>query len=159
MTAKKKMIEAFVDGETFVIKNRPVKWAKVDPEFPDTKYEPCWKVDIVLDEEWKDNLTKSGFNIHQDTDGDWVLRCKRKVKTMKGKTQTPPRVVGLDGRTPFTEAIGNGSICNIEVFAKYNEVAGKTHLTSYLNAIQVANHVPYGGGSSFDDLTGDDTPF
>ena len=156
---KTKLIEAFVKGEEFLISNRPVKWARVQPDNPDTKYEPCWKVDIVLDEEWKKNLKKSGFKIHQDGDGDWVLRCKRKVKTRLGKTQRPPRVVGIDGKTVFDEPIGNGSICNIMVYGKYQDVAGVTHLASYLNALQVIEHIPFGGGKGFDDLTDPEVPF
>ena len=100
---------------------------------------------------------KSGFKVHQDKDGDWVLVVKRKCKTRDGKTQAPPRVVERDGRTKFEDAVGNGSLCNIVVYAKYQTVNSNTTLQAYLNAIQVLDLVPYTGGTSgFDDETDSD---
>ena len=155
--AKEKMIEAFIKGDEFTIQRCKVKWAMVQADRPDTKYEHCWKCNIILDEEWKDNLLKSGFKVHQDKDGDWVLVVKRKCKTRDGKTQSPPKVVGIDGRTKVEDAVGNGSLCNIIVYAKYQTVNSKTTLQAYLNAIQVLDLVPYEGGGGFKDET--EAPF
>jgi hypothetical protein len=153
---KEAMIEAFVKGAAFTIEDRPVKWAMVLPEHPDTKYEHRWKVDVVLDEAWKENLQKAGFNIYQDGDGDWILRVIKKVKTRAGKTQAPPTVVAKDG-TPVTVPVGNGSVCDTRVYAKYNTVAGKTFLNAYLNKLTVNEHVLYEGGA--DDVDFEDLPF
>jgi hypothetical protein len=162
---KKKLIEKFIKGDTFVLRNVKVKWAWLDPDRPDTKYEHCWRVDIILDDETEAILKSSGFNVKVDKDGDTIYRAKKKCKTRAGKSQRAPEVFSLDGRTRFTEIIGNGSTCNVEIFGKYHEVAGETHLSGYLNKIQVVDHIPYGGSTPFDDLTAgdpapaDDTPF
>ena len=156
MAKSEKLIEAFIEGNDFVMENVKVKWARVQADNPDTKYDPCWKVDIILTPEWKEHLEESGFKVHQDLDGDWILRLKKKVKTRLGKSQQPPKVVGRDGRTPFEDEIGNGSVCNVVVFAKYQPVAGTNHLAAYLDGLQVVDLVPYGGGAAFSDLTKED---
>ena len=150
------MIDQFIAGASFTMKDRPVKWAMVLPDHPDTKYEHRWKVDIVLDEAWKNNLQKAGFNVYQDGDGDWILRVIKKVKTRAGKTQSPPTLISEEGE-PVTTAIGNGSICDIRVYAKYNTVAGKTFLNAYLNKVTVKEHLVYEGGS--EDIDFDELPF
>jgi hypothetical protein len=139
------MRQEFVEGEVFALINVKVKWAALNK--PDTRFEPCWKVDAVLSPDQAEKMKAVGFRIRQDADGDWVLRCKKKCRTKSGQPMEAPRVVGRDGVTPFTENIGNGSVMNINVFAKYIEVAGKTHLPAYLNEAQVVEHVPYTGGS------------
>jgi hypothetical protein len=151
--AKIKRIEKFEEGCVLPITNRPVKWASLIT--PDTKFDPCWKIDIVLTKEQADKMKSAGFKVRQDTDGDWILRAKKKVRTKSGQPMSAPTVVGRDGVTPFTENVGNGSICNVNIFAKYIEVSGQTYLPAYLNEVQVVEHVPYGGGSGFANVDED----
>jgi hypothetical protein len=153
MTAAKKLkIDARFEGEGSVlpITNRPVKWAALIN--PDTKFEACWKLDVVLTKEQAEKMLAVGFGVKVDKDGDHVLRVKKKCRTKKGDLMTPPTVVGRDGQTPFTENVGNGSICNINIFAKYIEVNGNTYLPAYLNEVQVLEHVPYNGGGGFSNV-------
>jgi hypothetical protein len=164
MTAKKgsgiQMRDEFIDGEEFVLSNVPCKWASLIR--PDTRFEHVWKIDAILTKDQADRMKAVGFNVKQDKEGDWFIRCKKKVQTKSGSPMEPPRVVGRDGATPFTEEVGNGSIVNIKVFAKYKEVNGQTHLPAYLNAVQVLEHVPYnssGFGNVDDGAVPDDLPF
>jgi hypothetical protein len=157
--AKKKMeLKAeFVEGAVLPLSNVKVKWAALQE--PDTKFEPCWKIDIIITEEQANNLKAVGFKCRQDSDGDWILRAKKKVRTKSGKAQRAPLVVGRDGRTPITDNVGNGSLCNVNVYAKYVEVAGVTHLPCYLNEVQVIDLVPYSGSTGFKPIPEETVPF
>lgn len=147
--------ERFINGSTFIV-DGTVKWAAVHE--PDTKYEPCWKVDLYpSDPEMIKEMKDAGFNMKQDKEGDTFIRVKSKVTTKGGKKNMPPSVTGRDPKVPFTDAIGNGSECKVMIYAKYMDVAGVTYLPAYLNGVQVMEHVSYdGGGASFQDET---TPF
>lgn len=145
----------FIEGATFVLKSVPVKWAKVQEDNPDTMFERCWKLDAVLDKPLADSMIAAGFNVHEK-DGEYLLSCKTKCATKAGKPNKPPVVVGRDGKTPFTREIGNGSICNVKVYAKFTTVSGKTYLPAYLNAVQVVDHVEY-NGAGFDSVDDEDT--
>jgi hypothetical protein len=157
------IVDKFIEGEVFPLTNVPCKWASLKD--PDTRFEHCWKVDLILTKEQAEKMKAVGFNVKQDSEGEWYLRAKKKTKTKSGTPLEPPRVVSRDGSTPFTERIGNGSILNVNIFAKYLEVNGKTHLPAYLNEVQVVEHVPYSGGPGFGNLddnpdaTPDDVPF
>ena len=135
-------------GSVLPINGVKVKWAAL--QSPDTRYEHCWKVNLILSKEQAEKMMAVGFNVSQDKDGDYFLVAKKKCRTKEGKLQTAPLVVGRDGRTPFTEELGNGSTVNAQVFSKYVEVKGETWLTAYLNSVQVLEHVPY-SGSGFED--------
>jgi hypothetical protein len=156
MSKKITMKKEFVEGDEVILSNVSVKWANLNA--PDDRFEPCWKVDAVLTQEMADEMKKVGFKVRQDNDGDWILRCKKKTHTKKGKPMDAPKVVGRDGKTAFTENIGNGSIMNIRIFAKYVEVNGNTYLPARLNAAQVVTHVPYEGGGGFDNLDESEEP-
>lgn len=143
--------EKFVTGSQFVIPGI-AKWAALYE--PDEKFEPCWKINVVLDDDWNTELRDAGFNVRVDADGDNVLIAKTKVTTKAGKKNFPPTVVGPNPSVPFTKPIGNGSKVKVKVFAKYCEVAGKTFLPAYLNSVQVIEHVEYEGGDSFSDESG-----
>jgi hypothetical protein len=166
MAGKKKftMKDEFVEGDEFTLTNVKCKWAALIQ--PDTRYEHKWKIDVILTKKLSESLKSVGFNVKTDKDGDLILRVIKKTRTKSGTPMEAPRCVGLDGSTPFTERIGNGSTVNIKIYAKYIEVSGETHLPAYINAVQVVDLVPYKGGSDFDDLsgdggasTGDDVPF
>ena len=137
--------EDYVKGVEFPLNNVKVIWADIMADSPDTKYEACWKLDAVLEKGMAKSMEAAGFGV-KEKDGEFTLTIKKKCRTKAGKEQAPPSVVGRDGRTPFTEDVGNGSVCNVIVFAKYNEVKGITYLTPYLNGVQVVDHVSRGSG-------------
>lgn len=119
---------------------------------PDTKYESVWKVDLILPEALAESMQKVGFNVREKDYGNGevkIITAKRKTHKRDGSAMYPPRI--YDAGTPESApkpwpsdiAIGNGSIFNLKVSAKYVEVAGKTRLPLYLNSVQVVKHVPY----------------
>ena len=152
MAAKKiTMRDEFIDGDNFTLANVPVKWASLLK--PDTRFEPCYKVDLILTKDQAERMAAVGFKIRTDKDGDKVLRVKKKTMTKSGTPMEPPSCVGPDGETVFTERVGNGSVLNVSIFAKYIEVSGTTYLPAYLNGVQVVNHVPYKGAADFADVS------
>lgn len=67
------------------------------------------------------------------------------------KTYEPLKVVDTDGN-PFTQEVGNGSVCHVKLFAYRNE---EDMLVVMLDTVVVVEHVPYvKGGDSFDDELG-----
>lgn len=151
----------FISGENIVLKSVRVKWAHLHS--PDTKYNPMYSVDVMLDADDSKELKGLGVNVRDSEDGPWI-KVLTYVTTKAGKKNRQPRVVGLDPKVPFTEEIGNGSICNILMWSKYVKVDGEWKLPTYLEAVQVIEHVPYTAGESsgFDDLSDNkstDVPF
>lgn len=127
------------------------KWASVID--PNTKFDPKWCINVYPSQEILKKLKSNGFAIKKDDSGDEFIHLKRSCTTRAGKKMEPPMVVGRDGKTPFTDAIGNGSEVNV-LFGDY-DVSGKKY--GYLNGVQVLVHVPY--GDSFEDEgEGDDEP-
>jgi hypothetical protein len=134
---------------------------------PDTAYESVWSVDIILPEKLAADMAKVGFLVKEtEVDGEKVkfIKAKRKTHKKDGSPMYPPRV--YDSGTPDRDpqkwdpniAIGNGSVCNVKVAARYLEVGGKTRLPLYLNSVQVVNHVPY-NNSPFSAVSKDNNPF
>lgn len=134
---------------------------------PDTAFNDSkWKVTMFLSDAVAAKLQKVGFNVKtwgtkegkepSKYDGRQYLVASRKTHTKEGKTMYPPKVYEADGRTYWDKdvAIGNGSICNVVVAAKYMEIKGETILPCYLNHIQIEVHEEY-NSSPFGDVSGD----
>jgi hypothetical protein len=135
-----KIAEKFIKGDNLYLTNVRCKWAHVHE--PDRKFEPAWTITAVLDDKTAGLLKDVGFNVRQDGDNEWVLKIKKKERTKAGKTMEAPKVIDKGGM-PFTEAIGNGSVVSIKVFAKYQTVSGRQSCAAYLDTVQVIDHVPY----------------
>ena len=125
-----------------------------------------WVVDFNLNDTLAAKCRGMGFDLKTGKNPDKevignVLKAKKKTTDKAGNPQKPPTIVGLDGRTPFEEELGYGTIVNAvigvrawEVFDK--EAGGKIwKLFAYIDAIQVVSHVPRGGGVGFTDLSGE----
>lgn len=120
-----------------------------------------WHLQAILADEVAEELKALGLTVkdHTDKEGNVtknILKPKKEVVTSKGKQQDPPIIVGPDGRTPFTEEIGNGSVLNLRLSARD---WGSGRVGCYIEKVQVVKHVPR--ASDFEDLTqtGDDVPF
>jgi len=152
--------QKYADGYVkFKLTNIKVFWAKVHE--PDTKFEHKWSVDCHLEDGLAGELKKLGFAVNDKTlkDGTVIknlFKVTKKVRTAKGVENKPPQVVGADGRTPHTEQIGNGSICNLNLSAKAWPIKGTWILSAYLDGVQVVDGVEFGG---FDDVSGDTNDF
>jgi hypothetical protein len=75
---------------------------------------------------------------------DTIKRDKDGVIT---KTYEPLKVVDTEGN-PFTEEVGNGSVCHVKMFAYRNE---ENMLVVMLDTVVVIDHVPYTKGGDFFD--------
>lgn len=154
MAIKKEYREGYVK---FRLNNLEVQWAHLlrpDTAFGGSK----WCVEIILTDEYIEKYGKEGFTF-KEKDGKTILKAKKNTQTAKCGEQSPPLVVGPDGRTPWTEDIGNGSVCNLNLSARAWKVGGKETISTYIESVQVVKHVAY-ESDSFEDLSGEeDIPF
>lgn len=137
-------------------------WIKVLE--PDTAYEHKWSIDLHLTDAQATELKAVGFSVKDEVKnkkgeivGKNVLKVSKKVKNKDGSDNKPPFVVSQDGRTPWTEPLGNGSLLNLKLSAKAWYVQGKWTLSCYLDGVQVVVAEEYGSG--FGDVTEEDMPF
>jgi hypothetical protein len=130
--------------KTLKLTNARVKYAKVhrpgkayDENHPDE-----WSVNIYPTDADRDTLMAHGCNPKEDKDGQEYWIAKRSTRTSAGEDAKPPIVLDAQ-KQPFTDDIGNGSVCNIAVTLIPWEKAKRKGIYLYLNALQVVNHVPY----------------
>lgn len=122
------------------------KFARVFEHNKDTKYDDngTYTVDLYVEPSEIAKIKKLGIPLKHSEEGDF-LKLKRKHAYFKeGELVTlgPPPVVGPDGKTPFTENIGNGS----KVAAMVSLFESKGTRSLKLQALQVIDHVPYDSG-------------
>lgn len=139
----------------FKLSNVPVRYAHL--QTPDTAFGDCkFHLQALCDDGTAGNLEKMGFVLKEKKDKEGnvtknILNPKKNGRKKDGTPNEPPSVVGLDGRTPFTDELGNGSVCNLLLSAKAWQVKGTWVLSCYIESVQVVKHVPRSGG--FDDLS------
>lgn len=133
-------------------------WAKIvgDPQPGYDKSKLEWSLDLEIDADTKKKLTKEGLGpkIKTSKDGEYdFLAFKRPAVRSDGTPSKPIKVVGPDGKTPFTQKIGNGSVLNVSFLINETKYQGKTHLKPGILAVQVAKHVAYEGrGDDFEAI-------
>lgn len=140
----------FVEGKAFIIPSVYVEWCHLVQ--PDTEFQKSqWSVDMRLEEPMAKSLKEAGFNVRHTKDkkkfkeGDelyYFLKSYSKTATAKGPNKMPP-TVDANAKPMDGNLVGNGSKCNIKVWAKYVDVNGETHLPAYLNGVQVIELVEY----------------
>ena len=106
------------------------------------------QVKFKLDEHNKDYEGMFAIQLSRET-------VKRDKKTDEiTKVYDPLKVVDINGE-PFTQEIGNGSVCTIKVFGYRNQ---DNLLCLQMDTFQVLEHVPYVGrnsdGDTFDEEMG-----
>lgn len=154
-----------------ILSNCKVKWAKVHQV--DRTFTPAWSIQVYLNSEQMDAVKAAATEVSEgklaasfkhDDDGTYIT-CSRKEKKRDGTMNKAPRVVDAK-KQPFTEEIGNGSVCSIIANAFAYDAAGKKGVTMILEAVQVVNWVEYKGNEDFADPVGangevekDDLPF
>lgn len=155
--------DKFINGYVNIsLSNVECHWCHLfspDTAFGNNKY----SVEMRLEDELAGQLKQLGFDIKDKVkDGEVVaknvLKAKREVVLKSGKKQGPPSVVGPDGRTPFTEEIGNGAILNLNLSCRAWPINGSMQLSAYVDEVQVVSNQARGKG--FGDVSGDsgDTP-
>ena len=148
-----------------VLRKCPVIWANVIK--PNVKFQPKWDIVALLTKDQarqlKDEASELGGNIKfrkETFNGEeWLgYQFKRNLVRADGEENSQPPVMDAK-KEPFTDLVGNGSICNIQYsLVSYKNKFGKG-ITSDLKGVQVLKHVPYigGDGSEFEDEDGFDS--
>jgi hypothetical protein len=122
-------------------------WASITT--PNTKYEPVYTVNIVVDEAVANDFASRGHKIKQMDEGPAVV-IKRKVNGPNGRVRSAPRLLDTTKET-VSVAVGNGS----KVRVQYSEYEGENKYGPYqgldLQAVQILDLVPYknADGSEF----------
>jgi hypothetical protein len=103
-----------------------VKWASITT--PNTKFEPMYTVDLIVDEEIANDFASRGHKI--------------KVNGPNGITRPAPRLLDKD-KQEINVAVGNGS----KVRVQFNEYSGEGKYGPYqgldLQAVQVVDLIEY----------------
>ena len=87
---------------------------------------------------------------YDEVEGMWGFTVTRPEFSKKGNKQTV-NVIDKEGNA-FTDNVGNGSVCNIKLFA-YKNRDGQLVVT--LDTVQVLEHVVYEGAASSDTVDDD----
>mgnify|MGYP003116809440 FL=1 len=121
------------------ILNGIAKWASITT--PNTKFEPVYTVDLIVDQEIADDFASRGHKVKQHDEGH-ALVIKRKVNGPNGMTRPAPRLLNTD-KQEINVAVGNGS----KVRVQFNEYSGEGKYGPYqgldLQAVQVTDLVEY----------------
>jgi hypothetical protein len=122
-------------------------WASITT--PNTKFEPVFSINLLVDEDIAQSFASKGYGIKQMQEGP-ALVIKRKVAQKNGKLNKVPKL--LDSNNEELDVlVGNGS----EVKVQYREWETTNHYGSFkgldLQAVQVLDLVPYGGGGDSAD--------
>lgn len=149
-----------------LLNNVSVLWTSI--QAPDTKFDHVWRTDAVITQEQADTLqaeakkvNPKGIKFRKGDNDEIIFRVTRKVNRADGGTNDAPKCVsterGSDGKPlPFTELVGNGSICNIQ-YSFYNwENSFGNGCGVDFKGLQVVDLVSYGApdGDEF-EATGD----
>ena len=131
-----------------------VKWASITT--PNTKFEPVYTVDLIVDEETANDFASRGHKVKQHDEGP-ALVIKRKVNGTNGMIRPAPRLLDAS-KQEINTAVGNGS----KVRVQYNEYSGEGKFGPYtgldLQAVQVIDLVPYKGADG-EELLADGEEF
>ncbi|MEO1944655.1 MAG: hypothetical protein ABGY11_10175 [Candidatus Thioglobus sp.] len=140
----------------YSFENVKVVWTKLQENNPEPPYQGegvnNWTIQAVLSDEQADAYKKTGLfpKIKRDIEHELVLHDGlRQVKLKKsttfgegGQPKKPVIVVDTYGN-PFTDLIGNESICNIQCSGHNWSRDGKENTSLELQAVQILELVEY----------------
>ena len=128
-----------------------VKWASITT--PNTKFEPVYTIDLIVDEETANDFASRGHKVKQHDEGP-ALVIKRKVNGPNGMIRPAPRLLDND-KQEVNLAVGNGS----KVRVQYNEWETTNQFGNFkgldLMGVRILNLVPYGGSKTDEDELGE----
>jgi len=127
-------------------------WASI--KTPNTKFEPVYTVNLVVDEDTANDFASRGHKIKQMDEGSSII-IKRKVNGPNGMVRVAPRLLDVD-KNEVNYAVGNGSKVKIQ----YNEYEGENKYGPYtgldLQAVQVLDLVEYRSEDGAELLDGEE---
>jgi hypothetical protein len=120
----------------------------------DTKFTPCWRVNIVLDKEEAKKAKEMGLRVTRTDDlkdpisaalGPYqvkITRYEEKRGKLRGQKNEPPTLIDVDNE-PITEIVGNGSeaIVGFRLY-EWNNNFGKG-ISADLEKVKILTLVPY----------------
>ena len=124
-------------------------WAFV--KTPNTKFEPAYSVNLIVDNETASDFEDRGFAVKQMDEGPAIV-IKRKVNGPNGMIRKAPELIGrtLD---PLDVNVGNGS----KVKVKYNEWESTWNGRQYKGLdfvkMQVVDLIEYNPDNDDDEFT------
>jgi hypothetical protein len=132
-------------------------WANVTT--PNTRFEPVYTVDLVVDDSAATNFESRGFKVKDLVINDEkigrAITIKRKVNGPNGLVRNAPKLVDSN-KNPIDDLVGNGS----RVKVQYNEWEVENKFGTFkgldFQAMQVLDLISYksGDGDEFESLEG-----
>ena len=122
-------------------------WASI--KTPNTKFEPMYTVNLIVDQEIADDFASRGHKVKQMDEGP-ALIIRRRVNGPNGRVRPAPRLLD-ESKLDVNTAVGNGS----KIKVQYNEYEGEGKFGPYigldLQAVQILDLIPYknADGSEF----------
>ena len=117
-------------------------WAFVTT--PNTTYDPCYTVNLVVDNETAQQFEDRGFTVKQMNEGPAII-IKRKVNGPNGMIRKAP--VLLDRRKQEIDvSVGNGSHVKVQYKEWESQWNGKTFKGLDFVKMQVLSLVEFNGG-------------
>ena len=127
-------------------------WAAITT--PNTRFEPKYSVDLVLDKDTAQDLKEKGFSVKFDKEEGPTISIKRNVYGPNGMVRKAPKLLDKD-KNELDCLVGNGS--KVKVQCKPWEINrnGQAFKGLELQAVQVIDLVQYssGDGDEFDAIT------
>jgi|TARA_R100001086_G_C11772069_1_gene241126 hypothetical protein len=132
--------------------NGTAYWASI--KTPNTKFEPVYTINLVVDEDTANDFASRGHKIKQMDEGPSIV-IKRKVNGPNGMVRTAPRLLDAD-KNEVNYSVGNGS----KVRVQFNEYQGENKYGPYtgldLQAVQVIDLVEYRAEDGAELLDGEE---
>tara|TARA_Y100000401_G_scaffold103029_1_gene93720 strand:- start:416 stop:844 length:429 start_codon:yes stop_codon:yes gene_type:complete len=124
-------------------------WAFV--KTPNTKFEPAYSVNLIVDNETASDFEDRGFAVKQMDEGPAIV-IKRKVNGPNGMIRKAPELIGRN-LEPLDVNVGNGS----KVKVKYNEWESTWNGRQYKGLdfvkMQVVDLIEYNPDNDDDEFT------
>jgi hypothetical protein len=108
---------------------------------PNFKFEPCWSIEIAVDDSNKKLIKESKLKTHHRPDE--AVRFRKRFKNFNGKIQDPPLVLDDRGRSWKKGLIGNGSLVTVIADLYEWKYRNKKGIGADLYSVQILNHIPY----------------
>ena len=135
-----------------------LNWSKILGDAPMNEYagEQQWELDVKVDDDEQKRMVELGIKpISKDKN---TFKFKRKLNRAKGGVNTPPQIVDKDKQPRDNSLlIGNGSKGKVAFSTYEHKMMDQHGLGKSFNAVQILEHVPYGGGGGIDEFESDTT--
>lgn len=126
-------------------------WANITT--PNTRFEPKYSIDLVVDNDTAQSLKKEGYNVKFDKEEGPTITIKRNVNGPNGMIRKAPSLMDKD-KNQLDCLVGNGSKVRVQARPWEINRNGQQYKGLELQAVQVLNLVQYssGDGDEFDTI-------